>query len=76
MSDLTYHVPDLPARPFAKGDAVETIDRDGVYMGTLRVVKAGKRIVHTDCGRRWTQDGDWWTGERSHPFPTIRHISN
>ncbi|WP_448208181.1 hypothetical protein [Azospirillum sp. sgz302134] len=75
MSDLTYHVPDQPARPFARGDEVETVDREGNSMGRQRITKADKRIVHTDCGRAWTQDGDWWNGERAYPFPTIRHAS-
>lgn len=73
MSELTYHVPAQPDRPFVKGDEVETVDREGAPMGQQRVTKAGKRIVHTDCGRRWTQGGEWWDGERSYPFPTIRH---
>lgn len=75
MADLTYHVPDAPARPFKKGDVVVTVDREGKDMDRRIVTSAGKRIVKTDCGRQWTQDGWRWDGERTWPFPTIRHAA-
>lgn len=75
MADLTYHVPDPPARPFKKGDAVAIVDREGNDIGRQTVTAAGKRIVTTDCGRQWTQNCWRWDGEREWPFPSIRHAT-
>lgn len=69
---MTYVQPTKPSRPFKRGDLVDAMDREGNRMSTVRVVRAGKRIVRTSCGRTWSQRG-WWIGEQEWPFPWIRH---
>lgn len=72
MSALEYVPPTPPPRPFAKGDVVEVLDREGRVLSRQDVTRAGPRVVRTGCGRRWRQDG-WWIGEeRAWPFPSIR----
>jgi hypothetical protein len=71
MDDLPYKTFRAPKRPFVKGDWVAVKDREGKLLSTQRVVRAGPRVVRTECGRRWTQRG-WYLGEtRARPFPTI-----
>lgn len=71
---LTYVVPTKPSRPFVRGDFVDVMNRDGRRLSTRRVKRAGKRIVVTDCERRWEQSNGYWVGETgSFPFPWIRH---
>lgn len=73
MSDFKYHVPEPPASPFAAGDEVIVVDSQGLELGHIFVTGSTKKIVQTDCGRLWTQDGNRWDGEREWPFPTIKH---
>lgn len=70
---LTYVIPTKPSRSFVRGDIVDVMDREGLVISTRRVVRAGKRVAVTDCGRRWNQNG-YWIGENgSWPFPWIKH---
>lgn len=73
MSALTYIPPEPPPRPFAVGDEVEKLDRNGRVMASQRITKVGKRRVTTDDKRGWRcADGWWWDGEAYWPFPSIR----
>ena len=72
MTKLTYVVPAKPRKPFAKGEFVDVMDREGNRMDTVRVVRAGKKTVGTDCGRKWTQSGWWQSETAAYPFPWIR----
>lgn len=72
MADLTYIPPAPPARPFAKGDAVEVLDRTGNVIGHQVVIRASEKTVRTDCGRSWTQRGKWIGTAGVWPFPSIR----
>lgn len=73
MTDLTYKTPETPHRPFAVGDVVDVLDRNHAVISQQRVVLASGRIVGTECGRLWKQNG-WWMGEdQAWPFPSIRH---
>lgn len=69
---FTFVVPTVPSRPFVKGDIVDTMDREGKRMETVKVLRAGPRVVKTSCGRTWTQDG-YYLGHQAWPFPWIRH---
>ena len=69
---LTYIPPTKPSRPFKVGDIVDTMDREHNRMGTVKVVRAGPRIVKTSCGRTWSPRG-WYVGHNEWPFPWIRH---
>lgn len=71
MADMTYAVPEAPARLFKSGDIVEVLNRDHKVIAIAGVVKAGPRRVKTTCGRSWTQEG-WWAADRAYPFPSIR----
>jgi hypothetical protein len=71
---MTYKVPKPIRRPFYRGEIVETCDRDLTVMSKQRVIRVGKRIVVTECGRRWRASDGWWVGENGvWPFPSIRH---
>lgn len=70
---LTYVRPTKPSRPFERGDFVDVMDRLGNRSETRKVVRAGKYVVLTDCGRRWDQRGFWRGENGSWPFPWIRH---
>jgi hypothetical protein len=72
MSDLTYKPTPPPARPFRKGDRVESLDREGVAMGEHLVTSVRAGVVRTDCGRSWAVDGQWFDGSVAWPFPSIR----
>ena len=76
MQDGTlYYTPiDPPARPFKRGDAVDTLDRHGKPMERTTVVRAGRKVVHTSCGRAWNQSGEYFSDGRGWPFPTIRLV--
>lgn len=75
MADFKYHVPDPPPRKFAKGDKVTVVDSQGLELSTVTVTIAGSRMVKTDCGRQWLQDGRWvGDGGTPRPFPTIKLI--
>lgn len=71
MADLTYIPAEPPAAPFAVGEKVHVYDRNGCILSEQTVTKASARRVTTSCGRRWTQRGEWFDGERSWPFPSI-----
>lgn len=59
---------------FKRGDTVELCGSDGIPCGTMKVVRAGPRVVRTDCGRRYRQgDGNWIDSDgRVWPFPWIQ----
>ena len=59
---------------FKRGDVVELCGSDGVPCGTMTVVRAGPRVVRTDCGRAYRQgDGCWIDSDRRvWPFPWIQ----
>lgn len=69
---LTYVVPTAPSRPFAVGDLVDVMDREGKRMSTTRVMRAGPKIIKTRCKRTWSPRG-WYVGHGEWPFPWIRH---
>lgn len=71
---LTYIEPEVPAKPFAKGDAVQVMDREGNVLSTRKIVRVRKTFVQTDCNREWTPEG-LFSGVRREgiPFPWIRH---
>ena len=71
-SQLTYVPCVPPARPFAVGDVVEIINRNGTVIGEERIVATGSRGVRTKGGRQWDLSGQWSDGSRSWPFPSIR----
>jgi len=73
-SELTYIPAPKPQRPFAKGDVVRVVDREGDARGMLAIIRVLKTRVVTSDGRRWDLDG-WWMDEggRAYPFPTIQH---
>lgn len=73
--NLTYVVPEPPARPFRRGDRVQTVDRDGSVMGEQLVTAVRNGSVRTDCGRSWSASGWWSDGTRAWPFPSIRLCS-
>jgi hypothetical protein len=76
LSDLTYVPVEPPPRPFAGGDAVEVLDREGALLGERKVTYAGKRVIRTDCGRRWTPQGEFLMDNGLPcPFPSIRLVS-
>lgn len=70
---LTYSVPPKPSRPFAVGDLVDVMDREGLHLSTRRVVRAGKHTCKTNCGRTWMQTGWLKATNGVWPFPWIRH---
>ncbi len=74
MSDFLYKLNEPPHRPFARGDLVYLVDSQGFQCSEpLKIKRAGKRIVTTECGRRYLQnDGRWFADGRAWPFPWIR----
>lgn len=72
MPDLFYIPTDPPTTPFAVGDTVEVLDRDGTAMSRSTVVRINARTVKTSCNRTWTKNGEWYGDGRPYPFPSIR----
>lgn len=70
---LTYVLPTTPRRPFAKGDFVDVMDREGARLSTQQVVLIDGHWVVTCCGRMWTQKGYWVGDTGTWPFPWIKH---
>jgi hypothetical protein len=72
---ITYKPPKRLRKPFVRGQMVEVCDRDLNPERTQRkIVRVGKLITVTDCGRRWRTSDGWWIGENgTWPFPSIRH---
>jgi hypothetical protein len=72
---LTYTLPKRLRKPFFRGEVVEVCDRDLKAMSTQKVIRVGKRVVVTECGRRWDAKNGWWIGQNgTWPFPSIRHV--
>lgn len=71
MADLNYTPTEPPATPFAVGEQVCVYDRNGCILSERTVTKATANRVTTSCGRRWTQQGEWFDGKKSWPFPSI-----
>lgn len=70
--DLQYTIPKPILKPLKRGDLVDVMSRDGMRLSTRRVVRAGPRVVVTDCTRRWRATDGRWIGDRVYPFPWIR----
>ncbi|MGF6440197.1 hypothetical protein [Paraburkholderia youngii] len=69
---LAYIPTPAPATPFAVGETVEVLDREHVVLSVQTIKKVTRKKVKTDCGREWMLDGEWFDGESSYPFPSIR----
>lgn len=71
---LTYVPPAVPRRPFAKGDVVRIVDREGEPRGTVTISRVLKTRVVTSDGRRWNFYG-WLIDSDGvvYPFPSIQH---
>jgi hypothetical protein len=70
----TYKMPPPIMRPFQRGEMVNVRDSQLEVIGVQKVVRAGKRVVRTDCGRSWEATSGWWIGEfQAWPFPSIGH---
>ncbi len=70
---MKYVLPKKPRKSFKKNDIVDTFDRLGIKMETVKVISVTKKLVVTSCGRSWDQDG-WWIGTNgTWPWPFIRH---
>lgn len=76
MAELFYTPTEPPSTPFALGDVVDVLDRDHAVISRQTVTKASKRRVTTSCGRTWTQQGEWFDGQRGYPFPSIRKTTS
>ena len=69
---LTYIPTPAPVTPFAVGESVEVLDRQHTILSVQVIRKVTRKKVTTDCGREWTPGGEWFDGESSYPFPSIR----
>jgi hypothetical protein len=71
---LTYAPVKPLLRLFVRGDGVEVCDRCLGVLGFSTVVFAGKKIVRTIDGRRWSAVSGCFVDEKGRvfPFPSIR----
>lgn len=70
--ELTYIPTEVPAAAFKVGDQVEVLDRNHKVIGEQTIKAVLKTRVKTNCGRAWTKEGEWFDGQCSYPFPSIR----
>jgi len=72
---MTYLTPTKPKKRFKRGDAVQVMNGDHSVCGdNHRVVRAGKKVVRIEDGRRYRASDGWWIGSNGiWPFPWLRH---